>query len=57
MVGRKESVIDEEYFEATYENNLVGNKNRSGILDMNHVLLWNVVPMVILFLSAHQKIK
>lgn len=57
MVGRKESVIDEEYFEATYENNLVGNKNRSGILDMNHVLLWNVVPMAILFLSAHQKIK
>lgn len=26
MVGRKESATDEEYFEVTYENHLVGNK-------------------------------
>lgn len=46
MVGRKESAIGEEYFEAICENNLVGNKNYSGIPDMNHVPLWNVVPNV-----------
>lgn len=46
MVGRKESAIGEEYFEVTYENNLVGNKNYSGIPDMNHVPLWNVVRNV-----------